>query len=99
MKIDVFGVRTPLYYNCTRDVTVGVWCDLYDVGAESAPSGWNKVSENLGATTVAPVAPAVTSLHTIKYMQQYNGKTDILFRWYRLNGKGVYMAYVQYKCS
>ena len=37
------------------------WCDLCDVGAESAPPGWNrvKVSENLGATAVAP---AVTSL-------------------------------------
>ena len=32
--------------------------------AESAPPGWNrvKVSENLGATPVAPVAPVVTSL-------------------------------------
>ena len=37
------------------------WCDLCDVGAESVPPGWNrvKVSENLGATTVASVAPAV----------------------------------------
>ena len=33
--------------------------------AESAPLGWDrvKVSENLGATLVAPVAPVVTSLH------------------------------------
>ena len=32
--------------------------------AESAPPGWYrvKVSENLGATAVAPVAPADTSL-------------------------------------
>ena len=32
--------------------------------AESAPLGWDrvKVSENLGATSVAPVAPVVTSL-------------------------------------
>ena len=32
--------------------------------AESAPPGWDrvKVSENLGATAVAPVAPADTSL-------------------------------------
>ena len=32
--------------------------------AESAPSGWNRVklSENLGATAVAPVAPVDTSL-------------------------------------
>ena len=33
--------------------------------AESAPPGWDrvKVSENLGATSVAPVAPADTSLY------------------------------------
>ena len=33
--------------------------------AESAPPSWDrvKVSENLGATSVAPVAPADTSLH------------------------------------
>ena len=32
---------------------------------ESAPPGWNrvKVSENLGATLVAPVAPVDTSLY------------------------------------
>ena len=32
--------------------------------AESVPPGWDrvKVSENLGATAVAPVAPADTSL-------------------------------------
>ena len=37
------------------------WCNLCHVGAESAPSGWNrvKVSENVGATAVAPVAPAL----------------------------------------
>ena len=35
--------------------------------AESAPPGWNrvKVSENLGATSVAPVAPVNTSLNYI----------------------------------
>ena len=35
--------------------------------AESAPPGWNrvKVSENLGATAVAPVAPVDTSLNPI----------------------------------
>ena len=35
--------------------------------AESAPPGWDrvKVSENLGATAVAPVAPVVTSLPSI----------------------------------
>ena len=34
------------------------WC------AESAPLGWDRVmaSENFGATSVAPVAPVVTSL-------------------------------------
>ena len=34
---------------------------------ESAPLGWDrvKVSENLGATSVAPVAPVVTSLHML----------------------------------
>ena len=34
------------------------------VGQNLSPPGWNrvKVSENLGATGVAPVAPAVTSL-------------------------------------
>ena len=47
----------PVQTSCQR-------CDLCDGGAESAPLGWNrvKVSENLGATAVAPVAPAVTSL-------------------------------------
>ena len=35
--------------------------------AESAPLGWDrvKVSENLGATAVAPVAPVVTSLNSM----------------------------------
>ena len=35
--------------------------------AESAPLGWNrvKVSEKLGATSVAPVAPADTSLQSV----------------------------------
>ena len=35
-----------------------------DVTTESTPLGWDrvKVSENLGATLVAPVAPVVTSL-------------------------------------
>ena len=48
-----------------RDVTMGnFWCPLCDGWAESVPPGWNrvKVSENLGATTVALVAPLVTSL-------------------------------------
>ena len=36
-----------------------------DRGAESAPLGWNrvKVTENLGVTEVAPVAPVVTSMN------------------------------------
>ena len=35
------------------------------VGQNLSPPGWNRitVSENLGATAVAPVAPAVTPLH------------------------------------
>ena len=40
-------------------------------GADSAPPpGWNgvKVSENLGATMVAPVAPVVTSLHILVHL-------------------------------
>ena len=53
---------------------------------ESAPPGWNRVkaSENLGATTVAPVAPAVTSLSIdmigwkieISVMLQFDGTTE-----------------------
>ena len=41
------------------------------VGQNLLPPGWNrvnlmvKVSENLGATAVAPVAPAVTSLEYV----------------------------------
>ena len=37
--------------------------------AESVPLGWNrvKISENLGATAGAPVAPSVTSLNAIKF--------------------------------
>ena len=37
--------------------------------AESVPPGWDrvKVSENLGATSVAPVAPADTSLYWAGY--------------------------------
>ena len=37
--------------------------------AKSAPLGWDrvKVSENVGATAVAPVAPVVTSLPYIDY--------------------------------
>ena len=45
-----------------------IWCDLWDVGAESAPPpGGNrvKVSENLDAMEDALVAPAVTSLMSI----------------------------------
>ena len=52
----------------SRDVTVGkFWCDLWDVGAESAAPDWNrvKVSNYLDATEVPLVAPAVTSLMSI----------------------------------
>ena len=59
-----------------RDVTVNtflVW--PLRCWAESAPLGWNrvKVSENLGATTVVPVAPAVTSLimNRLKYSKKF----------------------------
>ena len=47
---------------CNRGEIFGATYSM--LGAESAPPGWNrvKVSENLGATVVAPVAPAVTSL-------------------------------------
>ena len=46
---------------------VNFWGDLRNGRAESAPPGWNRVkaSENLGATAVALVAPAVTSLNYI----------------------------------
>ena len=39
--------------------------------AESAPPGWNrvKVSENLDATSVAPVAPVDTSLQFLEYLR------------------------------
>ena len=42
------------------------WCNLCNVGAESAPPCWNrlKVSENLSVTGVAQVTPVVMSLHT-----------------------------------
>ena len=45
--------------------------------AESAPPGWDrvKVSKNLGATAVAPVAPVDTSLHCIG--KKANGKVII----------------------
>ena len=56
-----------IYQNC-RDVTTGK-CYMRPLRwwAESAPLGWDrdKVSENLGATVVAPVAPVVTSLRSI----------------------------------
>ena len=47
---------------CNRGETFGATYSM--LGVESAPPGWNRVkgSENLGATAVAPVAPAVTSL-------------------------------------
>ena len=52
----------------TRDVTVEIF-QLRPLQwlAESAPLGWDrvKVSDNLGATSVAPVAPVVTSLKTM----------------------------------
>ena len=50
-----------------RDVTTGeIQVRPLRWWAESAPPGWDrvKVSENLGATAVAPVAPVVTSLNT-----------------------------------
>ena len=44
--------------------------------AESAPPGWDrvKVSENLGATAVAPVAPADTSLGYVVSYQRVSQK-------------------------
>ena len=41
--------------------------------AESATPGWNrvKVSENLGATAVVPVAPVDTSLNSLNYCKLY----------------------------
>ena len=47
--------------------------------AESAPPGWNrvKVSANLGATTVAPVAPLVTSMN--KHVGSNKRGAQILF--------------------
>jgi hypothetical protein len=41
------------------------WCDLCDIGQNRV-----KASENLGATTVALVAPAVTSLFFIIYHKE-----------------------------
>ena len=50
---------------CNRGEIFGATHSM--LGAESAPPGWNrvKVSENLGATAVAPVAPVITSLCAI----------------------------------
>ena len=44
---------------------------------ESAPLGWDrvKVSENLGATSVAPVAPVVTSL---PFIYQFYSRIEAL---------------------
>ena len=53
-----------------RDVTTGKFLVRpLQWWAESAPLGWDrvKVSENLGATWVALVAPVVTSLQIIKF--------------------------------
>ena len=50
--------------------------------AESAPPGWDrvKVSENLGATSVAPVTPVDTSLHSmVKYMIKEHGEIIVKY--------------------
>ena len=54
--------RVHVNQRCNRGEIFGATHSV--VGAESAPPGWNrvKVSEILGATAVAPVAPAVMSL-------------------------------------
>ena len=70
------------------------WYNLCNVGAESAPSGWNrvKVSRNLGATADAPVAPAVTSpkYHAhppaISKRRKKPQKSLLLFHLEKLNG-------------
>ena len=50
--------------------------------AESAPLGWDrvKVSENLGATSVPPVVPVVTSLVHLKPLaeQVYKGGLKVI---------------------
>ena len=57
-----------------RDVTMGK-CQLRLLRwwAESAPLGWDRVklSENLGATSVAPVAPVITSLCLMLVINSY----------------------------
>jgi hypothetical protein len=66
--VEINFVRAHFYFHTpNRDVTTGKflmqplqwWGRIYP-----PPPGWNrvKVSENLGATAVAPVTPAVTSL-------------------------------------
>ena len=59
-------------------------CDLCDVGAESAPRGWNRVkaSETLGAIVVAPVAPAVMCYFNVSYTT-----------WYKSLWQGPYVSY------
>ena len=61
------------YYIHIRDVTTGKYL-LRPLRwwAESAPLVWDrvKVSENLGATAVTPVAPVVTSLRINRLCQR-----------------------------
>ena len=75
-QIHAFKINTGIYFKTLsqhRDVTtVKIKVRPRQWWAESASLGWNrvKVSENLGATAVTPVAPVDTSL------QQLQGISD-----------------------
>jgi hypothetical protein len=86
-----------------RDVTTRKKVQLCQWWADSAPPGWNKVkvSENVGATPVALVAPVDTSLLPIpknKYFQhsevnssQFSESSEIYYK----NLKGNNQSYVK----
>ena len=72
-----------------RDVTTGkIYVRPLRWWAESALPGWDrvKVSENLGATAVAPVAPVVTSLN----MMVKSGLEEIFLKF--LHAQGLFQV-------
>ena len=60
----MFVLIVSSLYKTHRDLRGNVWWDLYDGGQNLSLCGWNriKVSENLGATAVVPVASVDTFL-------------------------------------